>query len=295
MEFCPICRATKHELSIICRCGYDFDKEEIIDKEKIREYFSKIKNTETEHWGEEVKLTRRIHEVQQKKYGRTQRGVYAGKSWKESATGNLLRISKTTVNDNIRLAKGIDECPEILKNEKKTNAIKKLSNLNKGIFGKILRKQFKTEKELQSSLETNWKKISLFDEWILKDSQKKIGEAGVIDILAHHNSEPKRLVIEIKKGESSDKTVGQILRYMGWVIEKLASENEQVLGLIISGYPPDENIRLALLNTQKVDYQIYIKLNSKNDQIMILKPEDAFDFVKFEKRPLEEQIELIKK
>jgi len=81
---------------------------------------------------------------------------------------------------------------------------------------------------------------------------------------------------------------------MGWVIENLASENEQVLGLIISGYPPDENIRLALLNTQKIDYQIY-SLNSKNNQIKFMDTQIAFFALKFDKLPLEKQKELLKK
>jgi len=287
MDSCPICRSNKPSLSITCICGYDFEKEEIIDNEKIREYFFKIKSAN--NWEEEIKLTRRIHEVQQKKYGKTQRGMHGG--WKESDTGTLLNIAKSTVNDNIRLAEVTDEYPEIMKNEKKTRAIKQLSNLNKGILSTILRKQFKTEKNLQSYLETNWKKIELFNEWNLKESQKNI-TGGVIDILAHHKSEPKWLIIELKKDMASDKAVGQIQRYMGWVKENLALKSDEVIGLIISGYPPGENIRLALLNNKNIDQQIYCL---ENDQIRFMDTETAFDFFNFEKYPIEKQIELLKK
>jgi len=288
MEFCPICRATKNNHTILCRCGYDFDKEEIIDNVKIREYF--LKNKSAKNWEKEVKLTKRIHEAQQKKYGRTQIGTHGG--WKQSDTGKLLGISKSNVNDSLRLAEVIDEYPKILKNKKKTCAIKQLGNLNRGILGTILSKQFKTEKDLQNYLEINWKKIELFKEWNLKESQKNIGEAGVIDVLARHNLEPKWLIIEIKKDISRDKTVGQIQRYMGWVKEHLAFKNEEVFGLIISGYPPDENIRLALLNNKNIDQQIYCL---ENNQIKFIDAETAFDCLKFEKRPFEEQIKLMKK
>jgi len=119
--------------------------------------------------------------------------------WTQSDTGKLLNISNSTVNENIRLAEIVEEYPGILKYKKKTHAYRNWRNFKKGFFGKTFGKQFKTEKELQSCLEINWKKIPLFKEWNLKESQKNIGEAGVIDILAHHNSEPKWLIVEIKK------------------------------------------------------------------------------------------------
>jgi hypothetical protein len=288
MESCPICKSTKPDFSSTCICGYDFDKEEIIDHIKIREYFLTIKSAI--NWENEVKLTKKIHKIQQKKHGRAKVGMLGG--WKQSDTGKLIDMSNTTVYENIRLAEVIHEYPELLKYKKKTHALKKLRNLNKGIFGRTFGKQFKTEKELQSYLESNWKEIQLFREWNLKETQKNIGEAGVIDILARHVSEPKWLIIEIKKDISRDKTVGQIQRYMGWVKENLAFRNEEVFGLIISGYPPDENIRLALLNNINIDQQIYCL---ENDQIRFIDIETAFAFLKFDKFPIEKQKELLKK
>lgn len=283
MGICPICGTDSHNLSTLCKCGYDYDKNNIIDKVKIREYFSIIKSAN--NWEIEVKLTKRIHEVQQKIRGKSG-------SWTQSDTGRLLNIPKSTISNSIRLAKTIDEYPEILKYKKITHAIKKLSNFNKGYFGRLM-KPFKTEKELQSYLETNWEKIEHFKEWNLKESQIKLGEAGIIDLLAHHKSEPKWLIIEIKKDISSDKTVGQVLRYMGWVKENLACDNEEILGRIISGYPPDENIRLALKINKNIDQQIYFL---ECDQVKFIDAQTAFDIVKFEKKyPLEEQIELMKK
>lgn len=40
------------------------------------------------------------------------------------------------------------------------------------------------------------------------------------------------MVIELKVGKSSDRVVGQILRYMGWVKENIAGD-KRVRGIII--------------------------------------------------------------
>ena len=41
------------------------------------------------------------------------------------------------------------------------------------------------------------------------------------------------VVVETKKGNESDKVVGQIQRYMGWVKRNLAKKGENVRGIII--------------------------------------------------------------
>jgi len=40
-------------------------------------------------------------------------------------------------------------------------------------------------------------------------------------------------VIETKKGKESDKVVGQIQRYMGWIKRNLAKNGESVRGIIV--------------------------------------------------------------
>ena len=78
----------------------------------------------------------------------------------------------------------------------------------------------------------------------------------MIDLLARHKKEPKWLVVELKRGQSSDQTVGQVLRYMGWVRENLASPEEKVQGLIIS-HSEDKKIRYALKHTSNVELNLY--------------------------------------
>ena len=59
------------------------------------------------------------------------------------------------------------------------------------------------------------------------------GEVGLIDLLARHQSQKRWIVIELKRNQTSDATVGQVLRYMGWVRKNLASVDETVEGLIV--------------------------------------------------------------
>ena len=67
------------------------------------------------------------------------------------------------------------------------------------------------------------------------------------------------VVIELKKGRSSDVVVGQILRYMGWVKENLAVDDYKeykVRGIIISK-EKDSRLEYALKMIQNVDAFLY--------------------------------------
>jgi RecB family endonuclease NucS len=64
-------------------------------------------------------------------------------------------------------------------------------------------------------------------------SQQYRTEIGPIDILVKDRKTGNHVVIELKKNQTSDDTVGQILRYMGWVKEKLGDNN--VKGIIVAG------------------------------------------------------------
>ena len=57
-------------------------------------------------------------------------------------------------------------------------------------------------------------------------------EAGRIDILCKDKN-GRHVVIELKRGETDDQVVGQVLRYIGWVREKY--NEEDVRGIIIVG------------------------------------------------------------
>jgi len=109
----------------------------------------------------------------------------------------------------------------------------------------------------------NWSRISLGRQWNLHEEDGEVAgyeyntnEIGKIDLLAKHKSQPRWLVIELKRQQSSDETVGQVLRYIGWVQKRLASEGETVEGLIIAR-EPDARIRYALMNAPNVRLMCY--------------------------------------
>jgi hypothetical protein len=52
------------------------------------------------------------------------------------------------------------------------------------------------------------------------------------------------VILELKRGFSSDEAIGQILRYVGWVKENIAESEQNVSGWIITG-DYDEQLRLA--------------------------------------------------
>lgn len=64
-----------------------------------------------------------------------------------------------------------------------------------------------------------------------KNGKYDTGEVGEMDFLCLDNDN-NYVVLELKK-RGTDQTVGQILRYMGWVLENLAEKNQKVSGLIV--------------------------------------------------------------
>jgi hypothetical protein len=122
---------------------------------------------------------------------------------------------------------------------------------------------FGLERHLQDFMFDNWDKISPGQEWNLHVEDSEIvgceyntNEIGRIDLLAKHKFQPRWLVIELKRQQSSDDTVGQVLRYMGWVQQHLAVANESVHGLIIARQP-DARLRYALMHTKNVGLMCY--------------------------------------
>ncbi len=108
--------------------------------------------------------------------------------------------------------------------------------------------EFVFEKYLEEFIVSNFTQV--FGEKLIlyKDPEEKViakqygTDVGDIDILAWEPSTKSFIVIELKKGRGSDKVVGQILRYMGWVSEHLCNSGELVKGLIICR---DQDIKLS--------------------------------------------------
>jgi len=127
---------------------------------------------------------------------------------------------------------------------------------------------FALEKHLEDFLFANWKQTELGKDYdIYEDSGEPIGrqfptDTGFIDILAISKDKKELLIVELKKGRASDNVVGQIQRYMGYVLEELAEDSQIVKGIIIA-LEDDNRIRRALAVTQNITfyrYQVNFKL-----------------------------------
>ncbi len=101
--------------------------------------------------------------------------------------------------------------------------------------------RFGLERHLQDFLRDNWEQTELGKEWALYGEPgddypgyEYQTDVGRIDLLARHKIDPRWLVIELKRGQTSDQTVGQVLRYMGWVNHHLAEPGDTVEGLIVA-------------------------------------------------------------
>lgn len=127
---------------------------------------------------------------------------------------------------------------------------------------------FALEAQLQQFLVANWESTDLGRKYdIYQDDGARVGveyptDTGRIDILAVSKDGGELLVVELKRGRVSDKVVGQIQRYMGFVVEELASEGQKVSGAII-GFEDDANLRRALVvapNIQFFRYEVKFRL-----------------------------------
>lgn len=128
--------------------------------------------------------------------------------------------------------------------------------------------EFALEKHLEDFLVKNWRQTELGREYdIYEEDGEQIGQqyqsdTGPLDILAISKDKKTLLVVELKKGRVSDNVVGQVQRYMGYVKEELAEDDQTVKGVII-GQQDDLRIKRALAVTTNIDfyrYQISFKL-----------------------------------
>jgi hypothetical protein len=120
--------------------------------------------------------------------------------------------------------------------------------------------EFVMEKYLEEFIESNFDKIDFGVKLELYQDEENTGRqysttTGYIDLLAIDQETKEFVVIELKKGKTSDAVVGQILRYMSWVQENLA-DNKPVKGIIIAK-EKDKNLEYALKLTNNIDLFLY--------------------------------------
>ncbi len=120
--------------------------------------------------------------------------------------------------------------------------------------------RFYMEKQLEDFLIQNWEKTELGKKFdlIIEDgelvSQQYKTDIGSIDILAQDKETKNHVVIELKKAQTSDDTIGQLTRYMGWIKDRKGDKN--VNGIIIAA-DYDKKLEFALKVIPNIQVFLY--------------------------------------
>ena len=121
--------------------------------------------------------------------------------------------------------------------------------------------EFALETHLEEFIYQNWGKINWGSKLKLYETDEQNGRqfpAGTwsIDFLAVDKSTNDFVVIELKKGKTSDSTVGQIQAYINWVKENVAEANQNVRGIIIAK-EVDDRLKYAVKNLDYIELKTY--------------------------------------
>ena len=118
------------------------------------------------------------------------------------------------------------------------------------------------EKHLEEFIVENWqfldigKQYDLHEKYVDQKRKKYRTDIGEIDIFALSKDKKIYLVVELKKGRASDKVVGQIQRYMGYIKSEIANDQQKVKGLII-GLRDDLGLKHAISINPDIEFRKY--------------------------------------
>jgi len=145
--------------------------------------------------------------------------------------------------------------------EEITNFYKRIvANEMKDEKSEISQSLFYMEKQLEDFIIHNWEQTELAERYELIVEQGELvsqqyqTDIGRIDILAKDRETQSHVVIELKKNQTSDDTVGQLARYMGWVKKKF--DDNGVKGIIIAGRF-DEKLEYAISMVPDTEVFLY--------------------------------------
>ena len=171
-----------------------------------------------------------------------------------------LRNSAGSIGTVSNISKYREELEQLIKGEAKTQA---LVSQDPTVEDATV---FALEKHLEDFLVANWSSTPLGRTHDLYETEESGGQqfptdTGPIDLLAISKDKKELLVVELKRGRASDAVVGQIQRYMGYVLEEIAEDHQRVRGVIIA-LDDDKRIRRALQIAQGIEFYRYeVKFN----------------------------------
>ena len=172
-----------------------------------------------------------------------------------SEMSESLRNSAGSIGTVSNVSKYREELEQLIKGEAKTQA---LISQDPTVEDATV---FALEKHLEDFLVANWSSTPLGRTHDLYETEESGGQqfptdTGPIDLLAISKDKQELLVVELKRGRASDAVVGQIQRYMGYVLEEIAEDHQQVRGVIIA-LDDDKRIRRALQIAQGIEFYRY--------------------------------------
>lgn len=110
--------------------------------------------------------------------------------------------------------------------------------------------EFALELYLEEFIVTNWdlidwgRRLEIWDDGSGQSGHQLNTSVGRLDLLARDLDSDELVVIELKRGKTSDQVVGQAARYIGWVRQHLAAPGQTVSGIVIAG-EFDDRLRYA--------------------------------------------------
>ena len=177
-----------------------------------------------------------------------------------SEMSESLRNSAGSIGTVSNVSKYREELEQLIKGEANTQA---LISQDPTVEDATV---FALEKHLEDFLVANWSSTPLGKTHDLYETEESGGQqfptdTGPIDLLAISKDKQELLVVELKRGRASDAVVGQIQRYMGYVLDEIAEDHQRVRGVIIA-LDDDKRIRRALQIAQGIDFYRYeVKFN----------------------------------
>ena len=100
----------------------------------------------------------------------------------------------------------------------------------------IAEEGFGLELDLELTLMERWSETPFGAEYESPVRQHQ-SDTGPIDLLAEAKDKSHFLILELKRDKASDKALGQLQRYMGYVLSELCTSTQHVRGVIVAQRP----------------------------------------------------------
>ena len=104
--------------------------------------------------------------------------------------------------------------------------------------------QFEMENELEGFISQNWD--SIFPEWEKIGRQVVAGNVGRMDFLGKHKTNEIFKVWELKRGETDDVALAQLLRYMGYITNSMGNGDKRKVNGQIICLKQGEGLKMAI-------------------------------------------------